>query len=293
MSKLGCPHSGFALVLAVALAGAAIPAAAAQQPTVVWPNMQSPQDYKPPAKRVSPGVGFAQVTSTAPTPRRADGKPDLTGNWGGTPPSPAGPGGLRRLGTFETDQITLQRAAGWNKPIYKPEFWQMVRDNDYSVADLDPGYNCAEPGVPRQNAPDKIVQLDNEVLLINWPVTRIIPIGRERDPTDIDQTTSMGVGIGRWDGDTLVVESVGFNNITWLQFQGYFHTDLMKVTETFRRQGNLLYYNFTVDDPDVLQEPWTQDTMVKILNPNPNVRFLEPQPCEPTGIPEDDPYNRG
>jgi hypothetical protein len=279
-------------VLAIALAGVSAPASA-QPSAVVWPNMPAPQDYKPPAKRVSPGTGFAQVTSTAPTPLRADGKPDLSGVWGGTPPSPAGPGGLRRLGTFETDQITLQRAAGWNKPIYKPEFWQMVRDNDYSIADLDPGYNCAEPGVPRQNAPDKIIHLDNEVVLFNWPIARIIPIGREREPTDMDQTTSMGVGIGRWDGDTLVVESVGFNNVTWLQFQGYFHTDLMTVTERFRRQGNLLYYNFTVDDPDVLMEPWTQDTMVKILNTNPNVRFLEPQPCEPTGIPEDDPYNRG
>ena len=197
------------------------------------------------------------------------------------------------MGTFEPDQIILQRASGWNKPIYKPEFWAKVRSLDFSRVDADPAYNCAEPGLPRQNAPGKIVLLDNEVLLINWPVTRIVPIGAVRNPTDIDQTTSTGVGIARWDGDALVIESVGFNNVSWLQFQGYFHTDQMKVTERFWRKGNLLYYNFTVDDPDVLMEPWTQDTMVKVLNTNLNVRYIEQQPCEPTGIPEDDPFNRG
>ena len=268
--------------------------ALAQGAAIVWPGLDSPQTYKLPAERLTPGVGFAQVTSTAPTPRRADGKPDLTGVWAATPPSPAGPGGIRALGFNESDQAVLQRGAAWNKPIYKPEFWQTVRDNDFSRIDLDPAYNCETPGVPRQNGPNKITQSDKEVILFNWPIARIIPVdGRPRDPQDLDQTTSNGMSLGRWEGDTLVIESNGFNNLTWLQFQGYFHTDLMVVTERLWRQGNLLYYNFTVDDPDVLMEPWTQDTMVKVLNPDPMFRFLEPEPCVPTGIPEEDPYNRG
>ena len=68
----------------------------------------------------------------------------------------------------------------------------------------------------------------------------------------------------------------------------------MKVTERFTRKGNALYYNWTVDDPDVLAESWTTDMTVKILNPDPKFRMNEPSECDPLpGIPEVDPYNRG
>ena len=64
------------------------------------------------------------------------------------------------------------------------------------------------------------------------------------------------MGLAHWDGDTLVIESVGFNDVSWLGWEGYFHTDKMEVTERFTRNGDLLFYNFTVNDPDVLMEPW-------------------------------------
>ena len=91
-----------------------------------------------------------------------------------------------------------------------------------------------------------------------------------------------------------MVESVGFNDITWLQWQGYFHTDKMKVTERLRRDGDLLFYQFTVDDPDVLAEPWTSDTYVRRLNPDPLARIDEAQPCEERDLNEIiDRYYRG
>ena len=250
-------------------------------------------DWKPPAKRVSPGEAYAkqaQFMTDAPPPRAADGHPDLSGVWG-NPPSPAGEGDIRP-GNNESDQAVLQRGAGWDKPLYKPEFWAKVRSLDFSKADVDPVFSCRRDGVPRQNAPNKIVQTAKEIMMWNGANVRVIPIdGRARDDEDEDQAYDNGVPLGHWDGDTLVVESVGFNDTTWLQWQGYFHTDRMKVTERFWRKGNLLFYNFTVDDPDVLVHPWTQNTLVRRLNPG-LPRVNEPNPCVVTPI-EGDPYSRG
>ena len=254
--------------------------------------------YRPVAKRVSPQDGFAAMQqSSAPTPRDAAGHPDLSGNWGANFPNPIGAPGLREKGTFEPDQAVMQRGAQWNKPLYKPEYWEKVRSLDYSKADVDPAYGCTHPtGVPRQNVPARIVQSNNQIWLFNGVenALRILPIdGRERDPLDAEYSTYNGMGLARWDGDTLVIESVGFNDITWLGWEGYFHTDRMKVTERFRRQGDLLFYNFTVDDPDVLMEPWTSIMYVRRLNPNP-VRQDEAPICEERDIDLlADPYNRG
>ncbi len=251
--------------------------------------------YQPPAKRVSPAEGLARLKSPLATPRAADGHPDFTGVWTGGFPSPAGPGGIRRMGTFEPDQAVMQRGAGGNKPIYKPEYWEKVRSLDFSKVDVDPSFRCLPPGVPRQTAPQKILQTPKEIVFYNGNSTRFIPMdGRERDPQDADYSSWSGIPLGHWEGDTLVVESVGFTDQSWIQWQGYFHTDQMKVTERLRREGDLLFYTFTVDDPDVLAEPWTSDTYVRRLNPNPKARMDEPQPCDEQDLNLIvDKYNRG
>ena len=128
----------------------------------------------------------------------------------------------------------------------------------------------------------------------NWGANFPSPLdGRQRDPQDFEYSFYNGQGLARWDGDTLVIESVGFNDISWLGWEGYFHTDKMKVTERFLRQGDLLFYNFTVDDPDVLMEPWTSYTYVRRLNPNP-VRQDEAALCDERDIGlMADPFLRG
>src|SRR5437870_12787960 len=149
-------------------------------------SAQTPS-YQPPPKRISPAQGFARQKSSLPTPRAADGHPDLTGIWMGGFPSPAGPYTIRRMGTFEPDQAVLQRGVAWNKPIYKPEFWEKVRSLDFSRVDVDPAFRCLPPGVPRQTAPQKILQTPKEIVFFNATSTRFIPIdGRERDPQDFD-----------------------------------------------------------------------------------------------------------
>jgi hypothetical protein len=116
---------------------------------------------------------------------------------------------------------------------------------------------------------------------------------RKRDENDYQFSTFNGMGLARWDGDTLVVDSVGFGERTWLGWEGYFHTDKMEVTERFTRVGDLLYNNFTVNDPDVLMEPWTSYTYVRRLNANPNRQDEAPE-CDERDLELlADPYLRG
>ena len=66
----------------------------------------------------------------------------------------------------------------------------------------------------------------------------------------------MGYTVGRWEGDTLVLDSIGFSDETWLGRGGFFHSDKMRVIEKFTRTGNQILYEVTIDDPEVLVQPW-------------------------------------
>jgi hypothetical protein len=271
-----------------AQSGGALQLPPAAQRSGNLPLRNVPCSYPTCGKRVSPQDGLVmQIKPNGMTPRDADGHPDLTGNWAQAAPPQIGQGGLRRPGAFEADQSSMQRGAQWNKPLYKPEYWEKVRGLDYSKADVDPAYGCYKPtGVPRMNVPGRIVQKNGQIWLLNSVENelRILPLdGRKRDENDYQFSSYNGMGLAHWDGDTLVIESVGFNDITWLGWEGYFHSDKMEVTERFLRQGDLLYYNFTVNDPDVLLEPWTSYTYVRRFNPNPN-RQDEATECDERDI---------
>ena len=281
----------------VAQASAA-PLPPAQQRTGNLPLRNVQTSYAPAGTRVSPQDGY--VMSMMPngmTPRDAQGHPDLSGIWVGNLGNVFQVPGLRRNGAFEADQSAMQRGAQWNKPMYKPELWEKVRSLDYGKVEEDPYYGCYKPlGVPRQNVPGRIVQKDGHIWLFNNIENgmRILPLdGGKRDDNDYQFSTFNGMGLARWEGDTLVIESVGFGDQTWLGWEGYFHTDKMEVTERFTRVGDLLYYNFTVTDPDVLTEPWTSYTYVRRLLPR-SVRQDEAPPCEERdkGLLAD-PYLRG
>jgi hypothetical protein len=245
---------------------AQLPPAAQRTGNLPLRNVQT--SYMPAGLRVSPQDAYVmQLAPNGMTPRDTDGHPDLSGNWIGNFGNPFVVPGLRRNGAFEPDQSAMQRGAQWSKPLYKPEYWDKVRGLDYGKIDADPAYPCYRPvGVPRQNVPVRILQKDKQIILISSVENgvRILPLdGRARDETDYQFSTFNGMGLAHWEGDTLVVESVGFNDVSWLGWEGYFHSDKMEVTERFLRQGDLLYYNFTVKDPEVLMEPWTSYTYVR------------------------------
>jgi hypothetical protein len=252
--------------------------AAAAVATVALPVLTSGQGY---SRGPSPSEAVVKVARTnGSTPRMPDGHPDLTGNYNG-PVIPGSKSDVRCFECIETDQAILGRAEV-NRPIYKPEYWQKVADLDFGPVDGDPMYNCQPLGVPRMGAPQKILQSAKEIALFNFfgSRTRFVPLdGRARDPLDAELETYEGIPLGHWEGDTLVIESVGFNDLSWLGWMGYIHSNNMKVTERLWRNGDLLYYQATVDDPQMLQQPWIQDVQVRRANPDPVGGAGEFPPC--------------
>jgi hypothetical protein len=84
----------------------------------------------------------------------------------------------------------------------------------------------------------------------------------------------MGQTVGHWEGDTLVLDSVGFNDQTWLGRGGFFHSDHMHVVEKFTRKGNEILYEVTVEDPEVLVEPWVMTPRKLTANPSPDAGLV-------------------
>jgi hypothetical protein len=266
------------------------------------------------------GGGAGTPAANVPTPRTADGHPDLNGRWGGGGGGAIGTGtvqGLDKDGkrvtyasveeakakatkifarnytarhanpTYsERDQgMTDRYRDNLNPPIYKPENWDRVQYLDMHGNYLDTAFLCAPVGLPRIGAPTRIVQLPGEVILMynarnTW---RVVPTdGRPHGSEDDRDQTYMGDSIGHWEGDTLIVEAVGFNDDTWLAnvatAPGWFHTTDMRVVETFRREGNTLNYGYTVYDPTVLAEPWKVGPRAIQLNTT-NGPYNEDPPC--------------
>ena len=180
----------------------------------------------------------------------------------------------------ERDAGFTQRAFG-NPPLYKPEFWERVQYLDENGNKEDTTFSCFPPGVPRLGPPMRIVQTSKDVILMyqNRNMWRVIPTdGRPHDPVNSQDQTFNGDAVGRWDGDTLVIDVVGFNDVSWLGWPGWFHTNNMRVEERLTREGNTLLYQATVYDPDVLMEPWQMDPRRLPLNTS-DTPYIEDPPC--------------
>jgi hypothetical protein len=273
---------------------------------------------------------FSQVSRTTntppapsgPTPRTPDGHPDLSGVWNGlgdnligVPNQMANVGIAVETGTSTQDVFsgariatfprnstnplndeqaeraaTLVRRMGSNRPIYKPQYWETVKNLDQNANEEDPANNCMPAGIPRAGIPSFIGQTPTYLIFIypgqggliaTQTSYRMIPLdGRQHTPLQELDGTYTGEAIAHWEGDTLVVDTYGFNSSTWFdQVGGYFHSENMHVIERFRRNGNTLTWTATVNDPDVLLEPWTTTPRVALLNPNPKAVLPESLPC--------------
>lgn len=246
--------------------------------------------------------------SSVATPRTPDGKPDLSGMWrrprentgGGLTEEQRARGiayasrrcapnqkGCRENTNQNVDQEFTNRVNP-NKPLYKPEYWDKVQWLDYDTNNTDPMLKCLPLGVPRMGPPTKIVQTPKEMIFLYtknlMSEVRVIPTdGRGHDPERSQDISWYGDAIGIWEGDTLVVDSIGFNDVTWLDSEkgqnGYFHSEKMRVIERFRREGNDLHYEVTIEDPEVLLQPWTKDPQVLTLDPSPKATLYEGDVC--------------
>jgi len=189
---------------------------------------------------------------SAPAPRTTDGKPDFSGVW-----------------IFDDNRYFQNLAAGLKSEDVPLQPWakalQQERVDRLHVD--DPLARCLPHGVPRVNTnslfPFKIIETPGLVMILYeqlYLFRQVFMDGRRLG--DDPPPTWLGYSTGKWDGDTLVVETSGFNDKTWLDTtQGHPATEALHVTERFRRPDfGHLELQATIDDPKAYSKPWTTTT---------------------------------
>src|SRR5213594_4762393 len=185
----------------------------------------------------------AEKVKAGPAPRTADGKADFSGIW-----SPDR--------NFITD-IHDALKKGEELPL-QPWAEKLARER---MSKDDPEALCLPAGVPRQAPyPWRIVQTGTHMFFLfegNIHSYRQIFLDGRTHPADPDPTW-YGHSIGRFEGDTLVIETVGFNDRFWFDFAGHPHTQQLRTTERIRRpDSKTLAYEVTIDDPGAYTRPFT------------------------------------
>jgi hypothetical protein len=251
----------------------------------------------------------ATLTSTAATPRLADGKPDMTGNWRGSGLNPitGGLSGTRRCGPTQVKGQGVNPDVGcrvgqdnfwvdyeWispsrfgpSRPIYKPEFWDHVQELDQWTNKEDPIMTCQPMGLTREGTPARIIHTAGDIVFFyttsdygggSVEFRDVSTSGVAGQPTV--EAYYMGLSVTKWDGDTLVIDSTNFVDSTWFGRGGLFHSADMHVIERLTRKGDQILYQVTIEDP-VLVEPWVMpDRILTLGNAAPQIIHERPY-CE-------------
>ncbi|HTS26625.1 MAG TPA: hypothetical protein VMH81_12185 [Bryobacteraceae bacterium] len=212
-------------------------------------------------------------------PRAEGGKPDLNGIWqvmneanydleghaarpamalrsGPYGPVPAAP--VLALGAVGAVPPSLGVVEGGSIP-YKPEALAKKKENQENWLTLDPEIKCYLPGVPRATyipQPFQILQSASQIFIAYQYAGAVRNIYL-KDPGPAPVDSWMGQSVGRWDGDTLVVDVTGFNDQSWLDRAGNFHSDALHVVERYTRTSpEVIQYEATIEDPNVFTRPW-------------------------------------
>jgi hypothetical protein len=233
------------------------------------------------------------------TPRLLDGHPDMTGNWSRPPLAITGSGN-RRCGPMQLKGGGINPETGcqiaqdnfwvdyeWispsrfgltgsgdkpSHPMYKPQYWDKIQEMDQWTNKDDPIMTCQPMGMPREGTPARIIQSARDVLFLYTTSDygggniefRDIPTDNRARRNTVEAYYN-GLSIGHWEGDTLVIESTNFVDSTWFGRGGLFHSADMKMTEKLTRKGNEILYQSTIEDPDVLIEPWVMpDSILRL-----------------------------
>jgi hypothetical protein len=223
---------------------------------------------------------WALPAIAAEAQRAADGRPDLSGTWDNG-------SGIDFVQAVQIgDSICLRGCdsgprptQSGDRPTYKPEYVAKVADLNERQIDEDGVLRCFNPGLPRIGPPDKIVQTPSEIIFLYDDYTgnyfRVVPVDGRGHRTDVEPSF-LGDAVGWWEDDTLVIESVNFNDETWLTDDGSFHTTELRVIERISRDGDTLQWLATAYDPEVLAEPWELRPRIAQLTDD---EILEAPPC--------------
>jgi len=194
----------------------------------------------------------APAGPSKPTPRTADGKPDLSGFWKGP---------LIFGGMFK----------GVGGPPFTPAGEEAYK---YNLAkSINPEALCLFAGIPRASisgVPFEIVQNSNRVVFLYelmWTF-RTIPIDGRGHAKDIEPSF-FGDGIGKWEGDALLIDSIGFKDkLSWMDDDAHPHSDAMHVVERWSRpDADHLMHEVTVEDPKFYTKPWTFSRVFTAMPP--------------------------
>ncbi len=233
---------------------------------------------------VGPAVStvHAQETGYA-APRTADGTPDLNGIWQAlnnahwdVEPHSAGFSPVRELGALGAVPGGLGVVEGDTIP-YTPEALARRDENFAHRLERDPAIKCYLPGVPRamyMPYPFQIIQSRAHIMILHEFAGAVRTIYME-DHMESPADTWMGWSNGRWEGETLVVETSGFYGQTWLDRAGNHHSTELRVVERFTaRSPETLDYHVTLEDPNVYTRPWSM-RMPLYRRVEPNAELME------------------
>jgi hypothetical protein len=218
----------------------------------------------------------------APAPRTVDGKPDFTGLWdnawfheGKIAPPPASPPGEPPASTF------MNLGAGFKNGLpFKPWAAALMNERRERGSKENPDANCLPMGLMQfheQPQPRKIIQTPDVIVILyegNSGIRQIFTDGRP-SPKNDPQPWWYGYSVGKWEGDTLVVETTGFRDGGWLDIWGSPLTDAAKMTERFKRLNyGTLQVDVTIDDPKAYTEPFSVRVNQRIVLNTDLIEFI-------------------
>lgn len=195
----------------------------------------------------TPRNADGQPNLTAPAPKTSDGKPDLSGIWR------AADG--RLLGNLAANEPGGAPFQPWAAALYKERQDNLAKDR--------PSGHCLPHGVPDammvRSGPFKIAQTPGAVFILYEEFNHYRQVFTDgRGLPKITNPAWFGYSVGKWEGDVFVVDTIGFNDKSWLDDPGHPHTEALRVTEKFtRRDFGHLEIQITIDDPKAYTRPWT------------------------------------
>jgi hypothetical protein len=218
------------------------------------------------------GAAILSAADSYSPPRGADGKPDMNGIWQG----PAVVNKDIQAAKINGKKVITDPPDG--KIPYLAGAAAKLKENNRARATADPVSKCYMPGTPRlMYMPDPffIAQTPGFVAILSQFMHEVrgIPIDGSKHLENIDFW--QGDPRGAWDGDTFVIDSTDFNDMTWFDGAGNYHSDELHVVERMTRTGPAtITYSATITDPKVFSKPWTM-TMPLTLVTDKNAQILE------------------